>query len=245
MTPKRQRSPSIGMRLEDTVKSASGLYTIREAAAYAKMPVTTLRYWLYGDSRHPPMRIPQIAKEEGRYLTFMEFVEALAVRTLRHTYDLPLQQIRTALDISKRDYQIEYPFADKEHKTALCGRDLLIYFQESPNPTQLTGRDKRQQSFQPCVEPFMRDLVFDDKRTAKAYIAYRYPVPNEATINILMNPKYCFGDPVVEGTGYRAETLWKAAVAEGSEDKAAEYYEVSTNHVVAACRYCDEIQMPA
>jgi uncharacterized protein (DUF433 family) len=241
---KRQNRTN-GMRLEDTVKSATGLYTVNEAAAYAKMPVNTLGYWLYGDRHHPALRGALIGKDEGRFLTFLEFVEALAVRTLRHTYRLPLQQIRTALDIAKKEYNIEYPFADKEHKTALCGRDLVIYFVDTPNPTQLTGKNKRQQSFQPCVEPFMRDLVFDDARTAKAYIAYRYPVPNEATINIIMNPRYCFGDPVVEGTGYRAETLWKAAVAEGSEDKAAEYYEVKVNQVIAACRYCDEIQMPA
>jgi uncharacterized protein (DUF433 family) len=234
-----------GMKIEDTVKEATGLYTIGEAAIYAKMPVTTLGYWLYGDRNHPALRQTLIAKEEGRFLTFLEFVEALAVRTLRHTYNLPLQQIRTALDICKKEYKIEYPFSDKEHQTSISGKELLINFKDNPNPVQLTGRNKRQQSFRPCVEPFMRDLVFDNQRTAKAYIAHRYPVPNEQTINIIMNPSYCFGDPVVDGTGYRAETLWKAAVAEGSEAKAAEFYEVSVNQVIAACRYCDEIEMPA
>jgi uncharacterized protein (DUF433 family) len=242
---KRQNGKN-GMRLEDTVRRATGLYTVAEAATYAKIPINTLGYWLYGDRNHPALRGALIGKDEGRFLTFLEFVEALAVRTLRHTYRLPLQQICTALEIAKKEYHIEYPFADKEHKSAICGKDLLIYFKDTENPTQLTGKAKRQQSFQPCVEPFMRDLVFDDRRTAQAYIAYRYPVPNEqTTINIIMNPRYCFGDPVVEGTGYRAETLWKAAVAEGSEEKAAEYYEVKANEVIAACRYCDEIQMPA
>jgi uncharacterized protein (DUF433 family) len=234
-----------GMKLEDTITSASGLYTVGEAAIYAKMPVNTLGYWLYGNRHHPALRAALISKNEGRYLTFLEFVEALAVRTLRHTYHLPLQQIRTALEIAKKEYHIDYPFADKNHKTAICGKDLLISFKDNPNPVQLTGKNKRQQSFRPCVEPFMRDLVFDDKKTAKAYVAYRYPVPNEKPVSIVMNPKYCFGDPVVEGTGYRAETLWRAAVAEGSENRAAEFYEVNVNEVIAACRYCDEIQMPA
>ena len=56
-----------------------------------------------------------------------------------------------------------------------------------------------------------------------------------------MDPRYCFGDPVVEGTGYRAETLWRAALAEGSESKAAEFYEVDKNAVIAACRYCGDL----
>jgi len=242
----KRANRTIGMRIEDTVKSATGLYTVAEAALYAKMPVNTLGYWLYGDKNHPALRGAQIAKEEGRFLTFLEFVEALAIRTLRHTYNLPLQQIRTALEIAKKEYSIEYPFANKDHKTILCGKELNIIISGNPNPVQLTGKNKRQQSFRPCVEPFMRDLVFDDKKTAKEYIAYRYLVPNEqTTINIVMNPRYCFGDPIVQGTGYRAETLWQAAVAEGSEEKAAEYYEANVNQVIAACRYCDEIQMPA
>jgi len=241
----RNANRTTGMKIEDTITSASGLYTVGEAAVYAKMPVNTLGYWLYGNRHHPALRGALISKNEGRYLTFLEFIEALAVRTLRHTYHLPLQQIRTALDIAKKEYGIEYPFADKNHKTAICGRDLLITFKDTPNPVQLTGKNKRQQSFRPCVEPFMRDLVFDDRKTAKAYIAYRYPIANEKPVNIVMNPRYCFGDPVVEGTGYRAETLWRAAVAEGSEKRAAEFYEVNINEVIAACRYCDEIQMPA
>jgi uncharacterized protein (DUF433 family) len=234
------------MRLEDTVKSASGLYTVAEAALYAKIPVNTLCYWLYGDRSHAALRGSLIPKTEGRFLTFLEFVEALAVRTLRNTYGLSLQKIRGALELAKQEYHVDYPFANREHKTFLIGSDLHIIVGDNLNPVQITGKNKRQQSMRQCIEQFMRDLQFDDKRTAVSYIAYRYPVPNEQrTINVTMNPRYCFGDPVVEGTGHRAETLWRASVAEGSEQRASELYEVKLDEVIAACRYCDEVEMAA
>lgn len=242
---KRRNDRINGMRLEETVRTSGGLYTVAEAALYAKMTPVTLGRWLYGDQSHSALRGSLIAKSEGKFLTFLEFVEALAVRTLRNTHGLSLQKIRGALDMCKKDYGIDYPFANKDHKVFLVGGDLNIVIGKNPNPVQLTGKHKHQQSIRPCIEQFMRDLVFNDKKTAMEYIAYRYPVPNEATINVTMNPHYCFGDPVVAGTGYRAETLWRAAVAEGSEEKAAQFYEVNVNSVIAACRYCEDMEMPA
>ena len=241
---KSRNEKNTGMRLEETVRTSSGLYTVAEAALYAKMSPVTLGRWLYGDTSHNALRRSIISKDEGRFLTFMEFVEALAIRTLRNSYGLSLQKIRGALEEAKKTYGIEYPFSRKNHQTVLVGGDLHIFIDGSKNPVQLSGKGKRQQSMRPCIEQFMRDLKFDDKETAMSYVAYRYPVPNEArTVEVTMNPRYCFGDPVVEG--YRAETLWQAALAEGNEERAAQFYEVNINSVIAACRYCDEIQMSA
>lgn len=234
------------MKIEESVRAAAGLYTVKEAALYAKMPANTLANWLYGDKSHQAVRGSRIPKSEGKFLTFLEFVEALAIRTLRNAHGLSLQKIRSGLEIAKMEYGIDYPFANKHHRTFISGGDLHITIGENPNPVQITGRNKRQQSIRPCIEQFMQDLVFDDKNTASEYIAYRYPVPSEkTTINVTMNPRYCFGDPVVAETGYRAETLWRAAVAEGSEARAAEFYEVEPHEVVAACRYCEEVGMTA
>jgi len=232
--------------LIDTVRNSSGLYTIAEAARYAKMPQPTLSCWLYGNKVRPALRGATIPKEEGKFITFMEFVEALAVRSLRANYAVPLQRIREALDEAKKKFGVDYPFANKKHKTFLIGKDLHILLQGNENLVQLCGKEKGQQSFKPCLEQFMNDLTFDEKDVAVAYTAYRYVTPQaQRQVSITLKPTYCFGDPTVEGTGYRAETLWRAALAEGSEQKAAEYYEVDTDSVVAACRYCEEIEMAA
>ena len=112
------------MRLEETVRTSGGLYTLTEAALYAKMTPVTLGRWLYGDKSHAALRGSLISKSEGKFLTFLEFVEALAVRTLRNTHGLSLQKIRAALDMAKRDYRIDYPFANKDQKVFLIGGEL-------------------------------------------------------------------------------------------------------------------------
>jgi uncharacterized protein (DUF433 family) len=231
------------MRIIESVRNSGGLYAVPEAAKYAKMPLATLRYWLYGDRIHPALRQAQIDKQEGRFLTFLEFAEALAIRELRANYHVSLTKIREAIDAAKKEYGIDYPFANKKHRTYLVGRDLHITVTDELDLVQITGRERGQKQMRPCIEQFMRDLEFDDKDTASAYIAYRW-TPNDGgkPVIISMNPAYCFGEPVVVGTGYRARTLWKAAVAEGSEKKAAQNYEVDEQSVVAACRYCIEIE---
>jgi len=252
-----------GLKIEDAARGSRGLYTVAEVARYARMSTPRLNYWLYGDRKHSALHPPTILRTEGKWLTFLEFVEVLAVHTLRNQYRLSFQRIRAAVNEARDTYGIEYPFANQDHKTYLIGNDFHIELNKGASSlVGLTGRDKKQQSFRPCIEPFMKNLEFDNKKTAIAYIAYRYPIPNESakestivasrpsaaietTINIRMDPRYCFGEPVVEGTGYTADTLWRAALAEGSEARAAEFYEVTVNHVLAAFQYCTEIGMVA
>ena len=255
----RRANKRNGMRIEETVVNASGLYTVAEAAAFAKIPVPTLNYWLFGNKGHTPLRPPTIAKEDGKFITFMDFVEALAIRTLRNSYGFSLQNIRGAVEEAKQSYGIEYPFANQHHRTIISGGELHIIFGDDPNPVQISGNPKHQKSFRPVIEEFMEDMKFDEQKLAISYTAYRYlppPQPESDTtvslptiqpkiINIVMNPNYCFGEPIVEGTCHRAETLWKSAKAEGAIEKAALYYEVPIDAVRAAFRFCEDIKMAA
>jgi uncharacterized protein (DUF433 family) len=233
------------MRIIETVRTSGGLYSIPEAAKYARMPAATLSYWLYGDRVHTALRQSQIDADEGRFLTFLEFAEALAIRDLRANHHVSLPKIRQAIEEAKTTYKIDYPFANKKHKTYLIGKDLHITVTDELDLVQISGKGRGQKQMRPCLEQFMRDLEFDAKDTASAYTAYRWNSGKRGgkQIIISMNPAYCFGEPVVVGTGYRARTLWRAAVAEGSEEKAAENYDVDS--VIAASRYCVEIEKAA
>jgi uncharacterized protein (DUF433 family) len=232
------------MILEESVRTAAGLYTLKEAADYARMHHRTLAGWMYGGTSISQLRPPQIPLTEGKYLTFVEFVEALAIRNLRVNYDVPFQKIRQAVNEAKEKYGVEYPFSNKTHKTFLIKPDLHIRL-GGGDLVQLSGKDRGQTSMKVCLEQFMHDLEWDATETANGYIAYRYPVQDQDPVIIKMRPGIYFGAPVVEGTGHTADTLWKAALAEGSMEKVAEYYEVNANSVIAACRYCEEIKQAA
>ena len=213
-----------------------GVYTLAEAARYARMPQTTLNRWFFGGGERAPLREAGIAAGGGKNITFVDFVEAMAIRSLRADHDVPLQKIKEAIRNARNTYGIEHPFAHREHKTVLVGKDLHIFLKEDPaNPVGLTGKDLGQKSMKPCIEAYMTDLEFDDQGLARLYRAYAWQ--GQA---VVMNPKLHFGEPTLAGTGYTAETLWRAAVAEGSISRAAEIYEVPEATVEAAYRYWNQ-----
>ena len=222
--------------------SGIGVYSVAEAACYARMPVATLNAWFFGHQKRAPMRASGIAVDDTRAITFVDFVEALAIRALRVDHKISLQKVREAIGTARDRYGIDHPFARRDHRTVLVGKELHIFLKEdAANPVGLTGRDAGQKSFTPCIEAYMQDLDFDEHGLARLYTAFVYE--NQ---KVVMNPKINFGEPMMMENGISAETLWRAAVAEGGFERAAEIYEVKVEAVRAAYRYCNgELGMAA
>jgi uncharacterized protein (DUF433 family) len=160
-------------------------------------------------------------------------VEALAIRSLRADRKISLQKIREAIKNARDRYHVEHLFARRDHRTILIGHDLHIFLKEdSKNPVGLTGRDFGQKSFTACLESYMEDLEYDEAGMAQLYTALTYK--NQ---KVILDPRIHFGEPVIAENGFTAQTLWQAAVAEGSIEQAAKIYEVSVEAVEAAYRY--------
>jgi uncharacterized protein (DUF433 family) len=233
------------MRLVDTLQQGAGLYTMREAATYASMPQSTLRAWHCGTTGHRPLRQAVFSKAEGSYLTFVEFAELIAIRSLRFSYGISLPKIRDAMKIAKDHYHIEYPFANKHHKTFVLGKDLVIEIEGDGFHTQISGKHKMQQGMTPCLQSYMQDFVWNDAKVLQAYVAYRYATDVEKPIEIRMSPNIYSGAPMVGSTGHTAETLWREAKAIGDIAEAASNYCVGKDDVFAACKYCEWLGLAA
>ncbi len=217
-----------------TAAKETGIYSIPEAARYAKMHQNSLRNWFAGGSDRAPLRQAEIDSPDFKVITFLDLIEAVAIRSFRINYNVSFQKIREALKNAKERYHIDHPFAHQNHKTVLVGKDLHIFLPEDANnPVQLTGRGIGQKSMKPCIEAYMTDLEYDLQGMAKLYTAFRYKDQE-----VILTPTYHFGEPAIRENGYTAETLYRAALAEGSFDKAAELYEASVDAVDAAYRYC-------
>lgn len=213
----------------------TGIYTIPEAARYARMHTKSLRNWFAGTGGRSPIREAEIDSPDFRAITFLDLIEAVAIRSLRLDYGVSFQKIREAIKNAKERYKIDHPFAHREHKTVVVGSDLHIYLPEDKdNPVQLTGKLIGQKSMTACIEAYMKDLEFDLDGMARLYTAFRYRGQE-----VILTPKVHFGEPAIRENGYTATTLYKAAIAEGSFDRAAELYEVGVDAVDAAYRYCN------
>jgi hypothetical protein len=228
------------MRFLDCITNQGGLYTLREVSIFAQIPLATLRYWFLGDKKHPPVRNPIIEGGGMAYLTFQDFIEAVAIRYLRTEYGLPLPRIREAVIEAKNFYGVEYPFSDKTRKVITDKKQLHIVTQKTSNPIQISGKNKGQISFKDVVTSFMKRLIIDEDGN------YEYVAADYGSEKIILNPRVMFGSPRVSKAPYGAITLWRAKNIEGDVKTVARIYGVSESVVTASCRYCEgELKLAA
>jgi uncharacterized protein (DUF433 family) len=220
--------------LEDLVGSGSGLYTLREAARYARMQPITLTRWFKGDDYCK--RVLRV--EDSKIITFLDFVQALAIHDLRAFYHIPLKHIREAADRAFNEFGIAHPFAYK-HTTYLFDGKLWIQPEGIPL-IQIAGRERGQIGLTPIIENFSKDVAFDPETSfAMSYKAFERAYAS-GTHKITMNPKLRFGEPLLDDVGYTPEALFEAAKIEGRE-ATAKNYGVTEDQVQICIDYFDHL----
>lgn len=210
-----------------------GLYTPEEASLYARVSARMLRRWIYGSQVGQPIISPQLGTDEG-LVTFLDFVQAMAVRAVRLEHRVPLQKIREAIDKARNEFNVSYPFA-RLHTTYLFGSEVIIRLDDDEY-VQATGKGARNRLITKVVELYVKDLGFDAKGLANEYQAFAWK-----DYAVKMNPQVRFGEPIVTSCGYSARALWEGFKSEGSFEATASAYGVKVEEVEAACRYFDHI----
>jgi len=226
-----------------------GIYTPEEAAFYARVPTRTLNRWIFGDSQGAPVVRPQFENQtkDDRIVTFLDLVQALAIHSIRSVHKIPLGKIRTAVDLARQRYNVQYPFAMK-HTTFLFsdgmkeghGEIVLCREGDTDHPEkyiQISGKERGNYLMNKVVELYLDDLYFDPETG----FATKYRPWSAYGRHILLDPKRRFGEPIVEECGYTVETLQQAAVSEGSIESAAETYGVAVEDVKIAFSYWDHL----
>ena len=212
-----------------------GLYTPAEAAYYARVHTSTMKRWIHGDRRGAPVVHAELRDDPNKTVTFLDFVQALAIRAIRREHRVPLSKIREAVRHAQKRYGVPYPFAMQRHKTYLFERDVVIDLQVGL--VQISGKRKDQILIREIAELYMEDLSFDRKGLAAKYRAFAY-----RDREIVMDPSRRLGQPVVLSCGYTASALLDAYRTEGSVAAAAETHGVSPEDIELVIRYDDFLQ---
>lgn len=224
-----------------------GIYTAPEAAFYARVSRRMMSRWVFGESGSKPVIERELKDSEERVVTFLDFIQTLAVREVRYRHKLPLQRIRQGVEEAQKRYDLKYPLAC-EHRIFLFsdqqrqGHGEIVIRLESDQEgveeyVQLTGRAKHNRLIQPVVEMFLSDLSFDPV----TQLATQYRPMQEDGRYVLLDPHRRFGEPLIQPGGYTAEALWHATNTEGSMEAAAEAYGVTVAEVRLANRYYDSL----
>ncbi len=215
-----------------------GLYTPAEAALYARVRTQTLNRWVFGDARNSGVVEAQIANANERTVSFLDFVQTMAIRAIRSQFDVPLQKIRKAVDIASETFDTKYPFAMR-HKTFVIREGSAageLVLEREGHHVQISGKNKKQHLFGEIAELYMDQVQFGPDGLAAGYTAW-----GTGPDTIQMNPHIRFGEPIVADCGYSAHALWEAVRTEGGISAAADAYGVPENKIRLACSYFDHL----
>lgn len=211
----------------------NGLYTVSEAALYARVSTAVMIRWLFGNDRGKAVLYPQFHQEE-RLVTFLDLIQTLAIREIRMQRHVPLPKFRQAIKVAKEKLHLEYPFA-RQHCTYLYGDELVI----RPKPdadefVEVSGKDRGQRLIH-FVEMYLGDLTFDPSTgLVNGYQIFKSD--HRRSIPITMDPRCRFGEPLLP-SGYTAMTIWEAIKAEGGIDRTAKVYGIPKDEVEASYQF--------
>jgi len=214
-------------------------YRLPEAAHYLRVPVSTLRVWLFGQA-YPtaggrkvsrPIIIP--ADPATPRLSFVNMVEAHVLSAIRYHHGVSLPAIRRAVDYLTREFHSKHPLAEAQFQTD--GVHLFIEHLGLLNvsaPGQFAMRE--------ILSAFLQRV----ERDAHGLAVRLYPFSRRPTLPqlaelpkmIVIDPRVAFGRPVLLGTGVTTSTIAERFDAGDSIESLAADYDRPATEIQEAIR---------
>jgi hypothetical protein len=227
-----------------------GLYTVDEASRYARLTTDSMRRWVWGSSKGAAIIDAQLDPHE-KLVTFLDFVQTMAVRSVRVCEKgISIQKIRKAHDSARDRYNVTFPLA-RQHRLFLFGPrekpqacELVIRLNDLADPSAeyvlLTGHTAGNRLISEIAEPFMMGLRYE--QGIDLPVEYQaWPLGGKVVDGrkIIINPHFSLGEPYLPSCGYTARALWDAVRSEGGIEHAAKVYGVDLEDVQLVCEYFD------
>jgi len=203
-------------------------YGLPEATVYLKVPKTTLRYWLTGSGKLPPIIEPV---ESGPIrLSFLNLLECHALAAMRKIYNLRLPKVRNALRKLSKDFPRPHPLIYEVFKTDR--KDLFI---ERMGKTINLSQPYDQLSLD-FYEMHLERVEIDPKGLFRFFPFVVEPRSSEPKI-IEINPRIGFGKPVIAGTAISTAIIASRFNARESVAELAEEYGCTPEQIEEAIRW--------
>jgi uncharacterized protein (DUF433 family) len=232
---------------------AKGLYTVAEAAMYAHVSSTLASRWFFGSEGRAT--IHREVDQGDRWLSFLDFIQLLAVRSIRQQKKVPLKAIRQAIELAEREYGIAHPFArkhtiyvldpnqDGEERIELDCPRLILRVVDSGNEDRwvdAAGKFRGHPNIPPIIESYLHDIGYDAGGLAERYTALR-----DEGVEIEMRRGVAFGVPKLSQHRITVWDIWEMVRSEGSIPAAAMALQLTDAEVRVACRYVEYIKPAA
>jgi len=211
-------------------------YGLSEAASYLKVPYNTLRYWLTGFNRMPP--VVASAQLDPLRLSFLNLLECHALAGMRKLYNLRLPKVRSALaQVSGKDGG-SHPLISETFLT-----DRKDLFVEKMGRIVNVSRPQEQMGFG-FYEMFLERVEVGPKGTLRFFPFVVEPNAKEPK-TIEINPFVGFGKPVIAGTAISTAIIASRFNARESVTDLAEEYGCTPGQIEEAIRWERPLSMAA
>jgi uncharacterized protein (DUF433 family) len=204
-------------------------YSVAEAAALVRVPVSTLKTWIHGEGASgkgllvlPPSR--------PRLLAFSHLVEAFVLAAIRRGHGVALQRVRKAIRYVQRELHVERPLIHAKFRTD--GMDLFI-----DQWGKLVNASKDGQvAMRGALESSLRRVDWDRDGLAVRIFPLVRSATHPQPKSIVIDPERGFGRPTLAGTGVRVEIVVERYRAGESPADLADDYRVPVDRIDDAVR---------
>lgn len=208
-------------------------YSYAEADRIVGLTRGTTHRWLKGyqyltdDGRI--IRQPQVsgarAAEPG--VSFVELIEVAGIARLRDL-KLSLRRIRALVKYAAQMFDTEYPLATLAFR--LGGRDVFVDDRLAKSLVEVSGRQRRR-AWVEVLAPFLETVDYGTDGLAERW----WPLGRGS--QIVVDPDYGFGQPVVHGSGVRTESIWEQLLAGSGVQDIADDFGISADLVERAIQF--------
>jgi len=202
-------------------------YGLPEAAVYLKVPYQTLRYWLTGFNRRPPVVVP--AETVPVRLSFLNLLECHVLAGMRKMYDVKLPKVRSALNKVTKDFPQPHPLIGEVFLTDR--RDLFV--EKLGKIINVSQHGQMDLNF---YHIHLERVAVDPNGLFRFFPFVVQPGPSEPK-TIEINPMIGFGKPVIAGTAISTAIIASRFIARESIEELAAEYDCTAQQVEEAIRW--------
>lgn len=207
-------------------------FTLQEAQLHIyvfKVPGATIHDWAVGRKTYKPLI--EIAQRTPPRLSFINLVELYVLASIRRKFHIPMQNVRPAIEFIKRELQSKHPLA--EHRFDTDG--IRLFFKHLGGLYDLSKGGQQAFDF---VETYLKRIEYAHNGLPSKFYPFTRLDKDDAhtPMHVTINPKICFGRPILERISVPVEIISERYWAGESHDALREEYGITSEELDEAIR---------
>jgi len=193
------------------------------------VPISTIRAWTVGQRNMKP--IIKIAQRKPPLLSFVNLVEVYVLAAMRKKFEISMQKIRVSLDYVRKELLMksQHPLAEYDFKTD----GINLFLEHYGKLINLTNSG---QIAMEIMEKYLTRIEYGYLGLPEKLYPFTTRDEERSMRVITINPKICFGLPILDRIGTPVSTIAERLWAGEASQKLIKEYDISQEEFDEAIR---------